>query len=102
MQTVDQNQKILQELSLLIRNARKNAHLSQADLAKSIGVSDKSVSAYEKGRSIPPFEKLKKIAQSTHLPITYFTEEKNDEAQILQKLTAIEQQLEEIKQLMNK
>jgi transcriptional regulator with XRE-family HTH domain len=101
---MDSNNKVkeLQELSKRIRNARKDAHLSQAALAYAIGVSDKSVSAYEQGRSQPPFEKLKKIAQCTHRPVSYFTEEETNESTIVAKLHVIEQELEEIKKLLNK
>jgi transcriptional regulator with XRE-family HTH domain len=95
-------QETLRILSERIRDARKEAHLSQAALAHAIGVSDKSVSAYEKGRSQPPFEKLKKIAQSTRRPIAYFTEEETNESTIVAKLQTIEQELEEIKKLLNK
>ena len=55
------NPKHLSELAIRIREARRNAHLSQDELGKYIGVSDKSVSAYEQGRSMPPINKLKKI-----------------------------------------
>lgn len=97
-----EQQKELHILSQRIRKARTEAHLSQAALAHAIGVSDKSVSSYEKGRSQPPFEKLKKIAQSTRRPITYFTEEETNESTIVSKLQTIEQELEEIKLLLRK
>lgn len=92
----------LQALSQRIRTARTQAHLSQATLAHAIGVSDKSVSAYEQGRSQPPFEKLKKIAQCTKRPLSYFTEEDTNESTIVAKLQVIEQELEEIKKLLKK
>jgi len=94
--------KDLAALSQRIRTARIEAHLSQATLAHAIGVSDKSVSAYEQGRSQPPFEKLKKIAQCTKRPLGYFTEEDTNESTIVAKLQIIEQELEEIKKLLRK
>ena len=94
--------KELQILGERIRKARIEARLSQATLAHAIGVSDKSVSAYEQGRSQPPFEKLKKIAQHTHRPLSYFTEEETNESTIVAKLATIEQELEEIKKLLQK
>lgn len=92
--------KSLSELAQRIRNARKQSHLSQAALAKGIGVSDKSISSYEKARSIPPFVKLKKIAEQTHHPISYFMNEDSGEAEISQKLTSIERELLEVKRLL--
>ena len=56
-------EKSLSELAQRIRAARRNARLSQDELGKSIGLSDKSISAYEQGRSMPPLDKLKKIAE---------------------------------------
>jgi len=94
------NQKKLTELSQRIREARKNAHLSQDELGKFIGVSDKSVSAYEQGRSTPPISKLKKIAESTNHPFSYFTQEDNDEALLSSKLASIERELAEVKKLL--
>jgi transcriptional regulator with XRE-family HTH domain len=94
--------KKLSELATRIRTARKNAHLSQLDLGEGIGVSDKSISAYEQGRSIPPIEKLKKIATLTSHPFAFFTEENIDETTITAKLLTIERELAEVKKLLKK
>jgi len=104
MNTVDERKKNteLAELARRIRKARKSAHLSQAALAKSIGVSDKSVSAYEKGRSTPPFSKLKKIAEFTNHPMQYFTEEQMSDTTITKKIQQIEKELAIIRRLLEK
>ena len=92
--------KKLSELARRIRTARREARLSQQALGESIGVSDKSVSAYEQGRSVPPFDKLKKIAANTHRPVSYFTEDNIDAATITTKLLSIERELSEVKKLL--
>ena len=99
MKAVDQR-KELSELAKRIRNARENSHLSQHELGKSIGLSDKSVSAYEKGRSQPPLENLRKIADATNYPLSYFTHEENGEGEITAKLISIERELAEVKRLL--
>ncbi len=102
MDKVETNQpKRVTELSKRIRKARMNAKLSQSELGKGIGLSDKSISAYEQGRSIPPFMKLKKIAEQTSHPLSYFTEDKPTEmVDLSQKLLAIERELAEVKRLL--
>ena len=92
----------LKELAKRIRNARKEARLSQASLGKAIGVSDKSVSAYEQGRSSPPFKVLREIAKETQRPMHYFTDDSTDEGTIVSKLQMIEKELEAIKKLLEK
>lgn len=94
--------KTLDEIALRIRKARREAHLSQMELGNGIGVSDKSISAYEQGRSIPPFEKLKKIAEVTSHPLAYFTEDNVTETTITAKLQSIERELQEVKNLLKK
>jgi len=101
MKHVDQK-KQLAELAKRIKTARENAHLSQQALGRSIGLSDKSISAYEKGRSQPPLENLRKIADATQHPLTYFTQEENDDSAIAAKLFAIERELAEVKRLLKK
>jgi transcriptional regulator with XRE-family HTH domain len=93
-------EKQLNELAVRIRTARQEARLSQAALGAHIGVSDKSVSSYEQGRSTPPVNKLKKIAEFTNRPLGYFTQEDNDDAAITSKLSTIERELAEVKKLL--
>ncbi len=101
MNTTDTKQKKkLNELAKRIRQARTNSHLSQDELGKYIGVSDKSISAYEQGRSTPPLSKLKKIADSTDHPLSYFTQEENGSALLTSKLASIERELLEVKRLL--
>jgi transcriptional regulator with XRE-family HTH domain len=94
------NQDDRESLALRIKNARNDAHISQRKLGVSIGVSDKSISSYEKGRSIPPIKKLKKIAKATNKPLGYFTEEETINIDIISKLNVIEKELQEIRELI--
>jgi transcriptional regulator with XRE-family HTH domain len=93
-------EKKLDEIATRIRQARREAHLSQLELGTGIGVSDKSISAYEQGRSVPPFEKLKKIAEVTRHPLAYFTDDNINETTIAAKLQSIERELQEVKNLL--
>ncbi|OGC51848.1 hypothetical protein A2982_03935 [candidate division WWE3 bacterium RIFCSPLOWO2_01_FULL_39_13] len=83
-----------------IKTARKEAQLSQKELGKALSVSEKAVSSYESGRTIPPFHTLEKIAKKTSKPIRYFSEENIQEISLLSKLIIIEKQLAEIKKLL--
>jgi len=55
-----------------IKRARLLAGLSQKDLAQKLGVSNKTISAYEMRRAIPPVLALQKIAEVTKQPVEYF------------------------------
>ncbi len=84
-----------------IRNARRSIGLSQDELGEILGVSDKTISAYEVGRAIPPLPKLLKLAEATQKPISYFSEENPSTAlDIDERLRAVETLLEEIKKLV--
>lgn len=71
-------------LGARIREARNNAGLSQQQLASAVGVSDKTISAYEVGRVDPPLEALDNISQATAHPIGFFLggQESNIEAKL--------------------
>ena|SRR5215469_18241993 len=94
------NRDDLSQLAKRIRYARENAHLSQDALGQSIGLSDKAISAYEKGRSQPPLENLRKIADATKHSLTYFTQEDNEDSSIAAKLDSIERELAEVKKIL--
>ncbi len=84
-----------------IKTARKIKRITQEDLAQIIGVSDKSISAYESNRINPPLTVLEKIAKTTNQPVSYFLDE-TQESSIMAKLRNVETELKEIKQLLKK
>lgn len=86
-------------LSNAIRKARTNAGLSQKSLAELLGISDKTISAYELSRAIPPLHTLKRIADITKKPISFFTSdsEKNDLSIIIGKLDIIIKEMKRLK-----
>lgn len=55
-----------------VRSARKTAGFSQRELAKELGVSNKTISAYELGRATPPSQTLAKISKITATPLESF------------------------------
>lgn len=81
-----------------IQQARKSAGLSQKELAQKLSVSDKTISAYESSRAVPPVPTLKKIAEITHQPINVFFQEDEEDklAFINQKLDTL---MEEIRMM---
>jgi len=89
-------------LSKKIRKARLEADLSQKALGKALKLSEKSISAYEAGRSTPPISVLEKIAKQTNKPFWYFSESDNIESTVMEKLLVIEKQLAELKQVLSK
>lgn len=91
----------MHKLGEKIKQARKVKHITQDDLAQAIGVSDKSISAYESDRISPPIKVLEKIAGETGQSLTYFLEEKVEDS-ILAKLNEIEKLFSEIKNLLKK
>ena len=82
-----------------IKAARKLKRITQEDLAAAIGVSDKSISAYESNRTNPPIPVLEKIAKATNQPLNYFMEE-SVEVSIASRLKEIETLFQEVKKLL--
>lgn len=91
------------DINLKIRQARKQASLSQQQLSQVIGVSDKAVSAYEVGRSTPPLKVLRKISLATKQSLTYFLDNHSQASpdQILAKLDAVEKELQQLRKLLH-
>jgi len=84
-----------------IKAARKIKRITQDELAKVIGVSDKSISAYESDRANPPLSVVEKISKATNQSLNFFLEE-TIETSILSKLTEVENQFKEIKRLLKR
>lgn len=62
-----------------IVDLRKKAGLTQAQLAEVLNYSDKSVSKWERGDSIPDIVVLKDIADNFNVTVDYLLEENHDE-----------------------
>ena len=82
-----------------IREARKDRLITQGELSELIGVSDKSISAYESDRISPPIKVLEKIAEHTQKPISFFLVDSLD-TDILAKLKDLEVEFKELKELL--
>jgi repressor LexA len=65
----------IDQLAQKIKQARVEAALSQKDLATSLKLSDRSISAYEQGRALPPLDTLRSISELTHKSINYFLDD---------------------------
>lgn len=91
------------KLSKKIRQARVEAALSQKELASALQLSDRTISAYEKGRALPPLDTLQSISNLTHKSINYFLEEEQEVEEnfdLQLKLKKIELELLQIKKVL--
>ncbi len=90
-------------LGKAINRARKLAKLSQKELGNKLSISDKTISAYESGRAIPPVPTLQKIAEITKQPIDIFFQNDNKTEINLTnlKLDTILEELDKIKKHLN-
>lgn len=59
--------------------ARKRRGMKKKELANLIGVSERSVSAYEKGDQEPEIDTLNRIAEALHFPPSFFSGDDIDE-----------------------
>lgn len=78
-----------------IREYREKAGISQKKLGLALGLSDKAVSAYESGRTLPPLETLYRIAEELDKPLKFFLST-SDETTIHERLESIVKSLESI------
>jgi len=81
-----------------IRQARTDRGMRQADLAKLIGLSVQSISAFESGKIIPGLQHLEKIAYHTHRPVHFFSGQKVAEA--MARIDQLVTELTELKQIL--
>lgn len=74
-----------------IRRARDDMDLNQEELSKLVGVSRRSINAYENENVVPRGKVLSSLANALHVSVTYLTnDEVTDKAQGLAQEQAIE------------
>jgi transcriptional regulator with XRE-family HTH domain len=88
----------LKQLGKRIKEARQRSGLSQQKLSSIVGVSDKTISAYEVGRVEPPLDALEKIGSATNHPLAFFVG--NVQSGIEARLDKIARELAELRRLM--
>ncbi len=81
-----------------IKKLREELNLSQERFGKKVGVSGKSISAYETGRVIPPLKIMEKIAKVYKAKLC--TPSLVSIKQAIQALKAIKQQIEALEQAL--
>lgn len=69
------------EFSERLKNLRKQAHLTQVDVAEKLGISQPAYASWERGVKKPTQENLVKIAQILNVSVDYLVgnSEKKDE-----------------------
>ena len=70
-----------------IKRYRMLAKLTQAELAKILGVTTPYLSKIERGKNIPSFDLLYKFSKALHVPLEYFIEDDSNRDYLI--LTAI-------------
>jgi transcriptional regulator with XRE-family HTH domain len=86
----------MDQIGKRIRKYREEAGISQKKLGLVLGLSDKAISSYESGRTLPPIETLYRIAKQLKHPIHLFINEKSKEHSLEEKLFHVEEQMKSI------
>ncbi len=99
------NAKKLVDVRVLIgqrlKKAREEINLSQRKLGLLTGLSDKTISAYEKARVLPPLEVLIKIAKQLGKPVSYFLGEDNPIERLTSRIIQLNKQIKRLKKELN-
>jgi len=90
---------MIENLGGQIKKIRNEKGLSQKRFGEKIGVSGKSISAYETGKVIPPIIILEKISGTYQTTIR--TPNLNTRKKILRKLRKIQQQIRSLENTLN-
>lgn len=66
--------------ALLLREARKRASLTQAQLAQRLGVPQSQIARWESGRAAPSFERLAIVVAACGLDVTFTLGARDEES----------------------
>lgn len=82
-----------------IKDLRTRTKLSQKRFGYKIGLSGKTISAYETGKCIPPLKILEKISQTYNVSISTFTV--NNDHLLLEKIKKLREDIDEISKVIS-
>lgn len=89
----------MSEIGNKIKEIRNKFNLSQERFGKKIGVSGKTVSAYETGRAVPPEKIINAISQIFSYPIVYM--DKNERVRLRDQLSSMRSFLESFEKVIS-
>ncbi|RMD77315.1 XRE family transcriptional regulator [Candidatus Dojkabacteria bacterium] len=92
---------LLEGLSKKIKMARLESSMSQLEVGRVLGVTDKTISAYESGRIVPPVDKLMALAEIFKKPITYFLGLDPRDYKVASRLRAVEIALRDVRRQLS-
>ncbi len=72
---------IMEKFPEKLREARKNAEMNQTELADAVGVTQRSVTDYERGAARPRMSTIRKLAKALHVTVEYLTNDNEDDPQ---------------------
>jgi transcriptional regulator with XRE-family HTH domain len=87
------------KISDQIKKIRNNRQLSQHRFGKKVGLSGKTISAYETGRVVPPYKVLEKISTTYNYPLISFSD--LNKGRLERKIGKIESLIREIKEYVD-
>lgn len=99
MQT-DEEKELAKRVGKKIRYAREDVGLSQRELGKKLALSDKAISSYEVGRTLPNMHILRKLGEAVQRPVAYFDDTETLQFDLQNKIKIIEKELSEIRKLL--
>jgi transcriptional regulator with XRE-family HTH domain len=88
----------IRKLHIKIKSLREKKGLSQERFGSKVGVSGKSISAYENGRCIPPIKVLENISRVYNTPVFYLGD-RNKES-LVNIITEIKQHVSKIEEIL--
>lgn len=89
----------MDNIGKLIKKYREQSSISQKKLATTLGITDKAISSYESGRTVPSIEVLFRIAKQLNRPLSLFIEDPTSMS-AERKLYDVEAKLNEIQSLI--
>ncbi len=85
-------------IGIKIKKIRDNYNLSQDRFGKKLGLSGKTISAYETGRTCPPLKIVERIVNNYNTPFINIREDEKTKLQM--KLESLQKEIIDIKEMI--
>ncbi len=87
---------MLERFGQKLKKAREERKVSQRNLGMLLGLSDKAISSYESGRTLPTLETLIRLSEELNKPMVYFLDDNFVQESLIDKINEMEIELKHI------